>query len=98
MSNWKVYAMNDCDWYAARTPEEALDAMRVNMGYESIEKLRQDAMFEAEPEELSGAEMDNLRYHIDDSRTGPTISFREQLSQMITDGGTLPGFFASTEF
>lgn len=99
MSNdWKVYAMNDCDWYAARTPEEALEAMRGNMGYESLEHLRADAMCDAEPEELSTAALNDLRFHLDDSRTGPTISFREQLERMIADGDPLPGFFASTEF
>jgi hypothetical protein len=96
-ANWKVYEMNDCDWYAARTPEEAMEAMRENMGYKSVEELREDAMCESEPQELSDAALDELNYCLDE-RGGKEISFREQLNRMIQSGERLPGFFASTEF
>lgn len=95
---WKIYEMNDCDWYAARTPEEAVEAMRENMGYKSIEELRGDAMFESEPQELSDGDMDRLSFYLDDSGKGQKISFRAQLQRMIEGADELPGFFASTEF
>lgn len=97
-NSWKVYAMNDCDWYVARTPEEAVEAMRENMGYKNVDDLKGDGMLDDQPTELSADDLDGHYFHLDESKSGPTITFRAQLDRMIAEGKGLPGFFASTEF
>ena len=95
----KIFAMNDCDWYAAESVEDALKAMAEVWSYkttpEGITAMQQD--FSADhPEELHDKELDLLNYRDEDEISVRT--FREQLAQMIADGQKFPCFFASTEY
>jgi hypothetical protein len=100
----KIFAMNDCDWYAADTVEDALKAMAEEVGCETtpegITAMREDFDVD-DPGEISDESMDVLIY-TDDSELpeGQIINrtFREQLAKMIADGCKFPCFFATTEY
>ncbi|PRP68468.1 hypothetical protein BUE93_22220 [Chromobacterium amazonense] len=83
----RVYQMDDCDWVAARSRDEA-----INWHYQHCAVDIEDI------HELTATELDSLQFHVDDSRRGPTISFRERLQQIIDNGEQVPDLFASTEF
>jgi hypothetical protein len=84
----KVFAMNDFDWWAAETLEEA------KLGY-----LKERGMEEADgpfddPHELDEEAMNHFQFNEDDGKR----SFREQLERMVSSGQKFPAFFASTEY
>ena len=85
----RIYAMNDCDWVVARSREEAITF------YKSISADPKDWQ---DAEEIDSSKLDRLRFCIEDSRSGPTISFRQRLQQIVDNGEDVPDLFASTEF
>jgi hypothetical protein len=99
----KIFAMNDCDWYAAETLEDALKAMAKNLACEAtdegIAEMRNDFDVD-EPVELTDEDMDRLKFREEeeDGTLGVAmLTFREKLDEMIADGDEFPCFFASTE-
>jgi hypothetical protein len=99
MAEIKVFAMNDCDWYAGETLEQAEQAMAENLSYDSVEALRADGIVE-DPAELTSSDMDCLMYAEDTEDGAPgevQITFRARLDEMIAAGENFPCFFASTE-
>jgi hypothetical protein len=103
MADIKIFAMNDCDWYAAATPEEAKRYMAENLSYESVEAMYADGVIEGEPCELSDADLDRLKFKDlgeDDSYDpdGEEQTFRARLAEMVAAGDEFPCFFASTEY
>ena len=88
----KVYEMNDCDWWADFSLEEA------RKNYSDFIEIEDD---ESEPVELTIEEMQELTYAKDcdypDSKVF-TITFKQQLEHMIKKGEKFPCFFASTEY
>ena len=86
----KVFAMNDWDWWAAETLEEAKGAYWREMGIEDA-----DEDFLDDAHELDEEEMNHFQFNDDD---GTKRSFREQLKNMIASGAKFPAFFASTEY
>lgn len=102
MAEIKVFQMNDSDWYAAETAEEATREMALTLGYdatpESIAEMCKDC--EVEPLALDEAALDRLRFREEDDETGETLwrSFRERLAKMTAEGAPFPIFFASTEY
>ena len=85
----KVFAINEVDWWAAETLEEAKSDYLKERGMEEADEPFDD------PHELDAEAMDRFRFHDDD---GTTISFREQLEIMVASGREFPAFFASTEY
>lgn len=87
----KIFKVNDCDWFAAETLEEALECARRECGYD-------DDSFE-DPYELDDEELDRLQYQFTDDYDKPlqTMSFRAALAKRIADGEKFPYMFASTE-
>lgn len=83
---WRVFKLNDCDWWVARTLEEAKADCRYQCG---------DIDFEDE-HELSDADLDRLKF-CDEDCSSKSHSFREELRLRIEAGITKPEFFASTE-
>lgn len=104
MADIKIFAMNDSDWCAAETLEDALKAMAENLDYETtpegIDDMRRE--FEVEdPGEISDESMDSLIFTDDsDLPEGQIIkrTFREQLARMIENETPFPCFFATTEY
>lgn len=103
MADIKIFAMNECDWYAAATPEEAKRGLAENMGYESVKAMYEDWAIEGEPHELSDWDLDRLRVKCEAEDggydpDGEEQTFRARLAEMVADGEEFPCFFASTEF
>jgi phage-related protein len=82
---WKVFKLNDCDWWLARTLEEAMADCRYQCG---------DVDFEDE-HDLTDKELDRLMYCDEDCKT--KIPFREALRERVEAGIAKPEMFASTE-
>ena len=89
----RIFAMNDCDWMAAETLEDAKVAYLRDYagGLDEEESLDN-------PHELSGEEMDHLRFFDLEAEPRENCSFREQLERLITAGQEFPCFFASAEY
>ena len=82
----KIFSMNDCEWMAAETLEEAKVAY--------LEQTGEDEDLLDDPGEIAESQYDKLMFRDDDgSRT-----FRQQLDLMIARGEKFPTFFASTEY
>lgn len=93
MSSMKIFKLNDCDWAAAETLEEAVAY------YKRIYGVDDDQI--DDPWELGDEELDRLQFHFTDDdgvhTTGVVMSFRDTLAKMIADGEQFPCHFASTE-
>jgi hypothetical protein len=91
---WRVYRMDDCDWWVARTLEEAKASYKHATGVddERIENAR----------ELTEAELDKLHYFDTDDRDRPIKkyrrTFRAELVQRVAAGLEKPELFACTEY
>lgn len=88
----KIFAMNDCDWMAAETVEDATREYK--------EQFSGGEFDDGEPVELSDEDMERLTFceTDEDEEAVERISFREKLNRMIAEGEQFPCFFASTEF
>lgn len=84
----KVFALNDYDWWAAETLEEAKAAYLNETGMKEADEPFDD------PHELDEVAMNHFRFREED---GTTRTFREQLEKMVSNGQDFPAFFASTE-
>lgn len=91
MPEIKIFAMNECDWMAAATLEEAIEEYKANFGGDFDEN--------DPPYELTAEQMDELMFRETDEDDAPlaTKSFRIKLDEMIAEAETFPCFFASTE-
>lgn len=87
----KIFRVNDCDWYAAESLEEALEELAQMGGEEALEEAR-----EFGPRELTEEELDSHLFTDED--TQEERPFREQLALMVAKGERFPQLFASTEF
>lgn len=98
---WRVFRMNDVDWWMARTLEEARASYKRETGDDETE----DAC------ELTDEEMDRLMFHETDENERPTKkgrrTFREELRQRVELMESLrvehgveprPDLFACTEY
>jgi hypothetical protein len=90
----RVFAMNDCDWWMARSLEEAKADYCHQTGSTESELC-------PEARELTDAELDRLRItDLDDNErpSGKSRSFRKELQRRVDAGITKPEMFASTEY
>jgi len=93
----RVFKLNQADWYAAETIEEAIQCAADHWCGGSLMELIVSGMVE-DPGELKDAEMDSLKHHGDeDNRLDPPLSFSLWLKAMIAKGEKFPCFFASSE-
>jgi hypothetical protein len=83
----RVFRLNDYEWYAAYSLEEAIRLAMSNSGLSREEAADEDAA------ELTDAELGRLKFTDED---GTKRSFREQLALEIA-AGSAPGPFATTE-
>lgn len=92
----RVFRLNDCDWWIARTLEEAKVSYQADCG-----PMADEEAFD-EPRELSDAELDRLKFHDRDEADRiirKTIrTFREELRQQIHVDPVTPRMFACTEY
>lgn len=85
----KVFRLNDCDWWAAHSLEEAIKDGAACMG------LTEDEVAD-EPRELTEKEMDEFDF-VDENGERQS-SFRERLQSLIKSGERFPCGFASSEW
>ena len=95
MGIWHVYEINDCDWYLARSLDEAKATATVDYGGPEYA----EDMIESGAHELTDAELDKTLFTVDDAgaSVAPKISFREELANRVANNPQ-PSLFASTEF
>lgn len=109
VKGFKVYRMNDCDWYVAKSADDALSALADDVlnsceEYADLEAKKaglraSNYWFGEAPAELSDEEMDTLKFLDEEGEDGEgttpvTRTFREQL---VFDPPTEARMFASTE-
>lgn len=96
MSNVKVFAMDDCTWWAAESVEAA-----------KADYLKETGMTDKEafgggeyPQELSELELVAAIFHESEfnSDDQDEWTFSDELYSRIKAGQTFPQFFASTEY
>ena len=102
----KIFNMDDCDWVAAETPDDAIKAWAAYAGMK-LDEARMRAF--SPPRELSEDQLDSHQYILDevedkdlykeDPDGEPSLySFRDRLIWLIRTGHKFPCFFASTEY
>lgn len=88
---WRVFRMNDTDWWLARTLAEA-----------RADYLHQTGEDEDEARELTEEELDRLHFVDTDEDERPMKAtrrpFREELAQRVSAGLSKPELFACTEY
>lgn len=99
----KIFSMNECDWIAARTLEEASEFIAKHYAYANVEDAKRDEIIEEWAHALDDSELDRLKYAWktnDAYKEGDpdTYTFREFLAMEISRAVEFPCFFASTEF
>ena len=85
----KIYQINDCDWVAASSLEEAYTYACKHCDEDP------DYFDKDEITELTSEDMDRLTFIGDDERK---LTFREELRVLIDKKEKMPTFFASTEY
>lgn len=91
---WRVFRMDDCDWWVAHTLEEAKASYQHQTGVddEAIEDAR----------ELTEQELDKFHFVDVDERERPIKksrrTFRVELAQRVAAGLSKPELFACTEY
>ena len=92
----RVFRLNECDWWMARSLIEAKADYLATFG-----PMPEDEAFD-DPRELSDADLDRLQFvdtDVDENPIkGSRRSFREELQQRIEAGANWPQHFASTEY
>jgi hypothetical protein len=107
-SAWSIYQINDCDWWVARSLNEAIvDALRgcYQMEVSDNPTLEELKAFEGaelcDAHELTAEEMDRLIFREEgvdeDTYKRITRTFRAELTSRIESGTVAVGVFASTE-
>lgn len=89
MNDIKIFRVDDCDWYAAKTQDEAIKKAMHDSG-ESRQYYEEEG-----GSELSEESMLKLKYVEDD---GTEKTFRKKLDELIAEGCHFPCMFASTEY
>lgn len=89
MTNIRIYALDDTDWWAGESLQACIAEARAQCGAGSY----CDA--EEEGYELTDEQMQRFVFHDDDDEAR---SFAAQLERELAEGGTFPRLFASTDF
>ncbi len=90
VSRIRVYRLNDCDWVAARTCDEAIQWYCLETGLPRDEAIDESSLQECD--------LDRVRYFWDEDRSGePTASLRG-LIKVHAGGNLFPQVVASTEY
>lgn len=91
MAEIKVFAINDCEWWAGHDVESVKSAF-IAAGYGD------ESSFD-DPREVLNPEMRTLTFvdDLSDERSAKS-TFQEHLDLMVAQGRECPCFFASTEY
>lgn len=85
----KVFALNDCDWYAATSLKDAIRGWKqdTGMGDDELDN----------PHELTEADMLYYKF-IDEDKPEEKRTFKDELQRRVVKGEKFPQFFATTEY
>lgn len=98
IGDWKVFKMNDCEWVAARTLDEAKQTLATMVMVDGVVNDAFEEEFCENPHALSEDDLDTNTYTDDLSDPkSQKRTFREQLSDLYRSN-SLPCYFASTEY
>lgn len=86
---FRVYRMNDSEWWMARSLDEAREAYHACYGTDEHDT--------ADARELTDEELDRLTFTDDEATPRVTRTFREELARQSATA-TEPDFFATTEW
>jgi hypothetical protein len=84
---WHVYQINDCDWWLARSMDEAKEA--------ALKAYSRDEYMIDDPRELTQADLERIQYHDEYHRA--VHSFAVELEIRVAAGPKVE-LFASTEY
>lgn len=87
---WHVYKINDCDWWLARTLDEAKQSAAEYYGCGLDDEMICDAA------KITNNELDSLQFYPDGNRKGYHHSFRDELALRII-ASPKAEMFATTE-
>lgn len=89
----KIFEINDCEWVAARSLEEA------KTFYLEMVSGDTSVLDEGCPVELTELQLDRMTYSDDQGDPNASKrSFREELQKRIAAGVQFPEYFATSEF
>lgn len=91
----KIFKLNDYDWVAATSLDEAKLCLSKLVHDGSIGEEFHDNYIDC-PNELSEADLDRMQFVSDEHPENR--SFREELKHNLSVGEEVPFFFASTEY
>lgn len=101
---WKIFMVNDCDWWVARDAHEAFEAaiawhIEQSIGGTREQILEEYSVFpEDEIAEVEWSQMFRKTYVDESGSEVVRRSFREELDRRVAAGLSAPELFASTEF
>lgn len=91
-----VYKMNDCDWVAAHSKEEAMKYYAQWLGNASVEEAISDGMFD--PEAIAECSLDEEMWSDWEDPNKYKTTFRAVIAERAEHGDHSPFFIASTEY
>jgi len=89
-----IYKMNEEDWYAAESLDDAIEERRRDVGEDQLSA----ELAEFKPRQLTDEELVSLEYVDIEADPIERRSFRDQLQREIEQGVKFPRLFATTEY
>lgn len=89
-----IYAMNDCDWYAAESKDAAILCMMATLSETDVHKFFDDYSIDVKKLDRDDL-LDN--WFIEENQEIKK-TYRFKLKEMVDAGEKFPCFFATTEF
>lgn len=89
--------MNDADWVAAETLEDATKCLADTIANGIVDDDFIEEYIDT-PFELDSVAMDTMTFVHEDEINGPRTSFKDELESRIKNGDKFPQFFASSEY
>ena len=87
----KIFALDDCTWWAAETADEAVDDYTKETGQPVVDEYPE----ELDDEAMGGHTFHDSEFNNDSEREW---TFRDELDAQVAAGQTFPKMFATTEY
>ena len=93
MNKIKIFQINDYDWVAAETIDEAIAC-----ACSTFNLSEEEVYDESAAGELSEEKLDEYKYYLTDDTDGPSRTFKQELESRINDKQEFPQVFATSEW
>jgi hypothetical protein len=97
VSDVKIFKLNDCDWVAATSLDEAIGCLATCVSNGVVDDDFREEFLD-DPYELNDADLDQLKFREEDEPETEWRTFRAELQLRLEAGAKPPFFFASTEY